>query len=71
MLSRLNEPHLSNFLIAEDKNGNYIKYEDKVSFAGHIGEIRYNFKNCRFVIVWEDGHERSLTSDFAKELEIL
>lgn len=72
MLTQLNEPHLSNFLIAEDINGEYIKYNDYISFSSHIGRVEYDFAQCRFIIRWlDDNSVRSLTSSFARELMVI
>ncbi|MBQ5382887.1 MAG: hypothetical protein IIU46_00385 [Treponema sp.] len=58
-------------LLINDKNGNKIFYLDKIKFGKHEGVIRYNIDHCNFIISWDDGSTRQLTSHFAKTIEVI
>lgn len=54
-----------------DKNGIEIHLNDKIKFGEHEGSIEYNVNLCCFIVKWDDGTSRQITSQFAKELEII
>ncbi len=58
-------------LKVKDKNGKEIFLEDKVKFNEHSGIITYNFKDCCFAIIWEDGSSRQMNELFASQIEVL
>lgn len=54
-----------------DKNGKELHLHDKIKFGEHEGSVEYNFNLCCFILKWDDGTSRQITSHFAKELEII
>ncbi len=57
-------------LKVKDKNGKEIFLEDKVKFNEHSGIVAYNFKNCCFMVIWEDGDSRQMDEIFASQIEV-
>jgi len=60
--------HFSIDELGIDKEGNIIRYKDKVALGDHTGIIEYSRSECRFIIKWDDGHYRSFNHHIAKEL---
>ena len=58
-------------VVTFDKNNKAIHNESSILFKDEKGVVKYNLSSCRFEIQWEDGSKRSITSDFAKKVEVI
>ena len=57
-------------VVTYDRNGKAIHNGCGILFHNEKGIVKYNTSSCRFEIEWEDGTRRSITSDFAKKVEV-
>ncbi len=54
-----------------DKNGREIFQNDKIRLGKHQGTVDYSIDSCSFMVRWDDGSGRQMTSLFAKKVEVV